>query len=778
MQNVNVHVEYESDNSSIESSLEIQNLLMHDSFSQQSDFLSRSRPQMVPATQEMVQRSERRKRSRQPQQQGQEEGWKLKRDNQVNPSILNLSRQPFRAGGVSLCFDKWKEITSNYKILSTVKGLKLDFFKKPVQYKLPHEIKFSEKEAILVDLELQKLLSKGVITRTHINPGDFVSNFFTRPKKDKNKVRCLLNLKQVNKFCRKNHFKMENLQTAVNILRPGMKMATLDVVDSFYAIRVRNKDKKFLKFITRGQVFQFEVMPQGFQDSSYIFTMLMKVPLSYIRQKFGFLSVAYIDDIILFGFDSEELLENLTITSNLLQDLGYGLNVEKSQTNPATQREFLGFILDSIEMSVSLTRERTSTMLKFLKLMASKHIVTIRQFARMIGLMIAATPAVYFGPLHTKSLEISKDFALRKNHRNFNRNMTISDIDKQDIQWWIDILPTTKTFITKRKIEHTFYTDASTSGGWGFYWVEQDLKIGQQWSAREKKLHINILELTAIYFCILSCLKSTFHSAILIFTDNTTCVHALRAQGSMRSFSCNKLVKKILFFCEDHDIHIDVTHVPGVQNEIADSASRLFKNPDTEWGIQKQLFLHICKVLGTPSIDMFASRLNTKLDKYCSWQKDPGAFHVDCFTLDWSQFSFIYCFPPFSLISRTLKTLEETTSNTVALCVIPQWQGQPWWPHVLRLLIDFPLAIPVRKNTLFLSHQPDLVHKRHKTIKLIAVKLSKNPSLRREFQKTLQSLCWRRGQRILMLSTSRIFRNGLNIRSKWGSIPINQSLVV
>ena len=184
---------------------------------------------------------------------------------------INLHQFLFKAGGVGLCIDAWKKLTSDPHIINIVKGITLDFESPPVQLSLPHEIQFSHKEQILVQKEIDRLLDLGIITKTSLKPGDFVSNFFTRPKKDKNKIRCILNAKSVNKFIRFKHFKMDNLQTALNILRPGMYMATLDIVDSYFSIPIRESYKKYLKFRTLGQYFQFEVMPQGFRDSSYIF---------------------------------------------------------------------------------------------------------------------------------------------------------------------------------------------------------------------------------------------------------------------------------------------------------------------------------------------------------------------------------------------------------------------------------------------------------------------------------------------------------------------------
>ena len=56
-------------------------------------------------------------------------------------------------------------------------------------------------------------------------------------------------------------------------------------------------------------------------------------------------------------------------------------------------------------------------------------------------------------------------------------------------------------------------------------------------------------------------------------------------------------------------------------------------------------------------VDLFASRVNAQLKAYVSWRPDPDARGVDAFTLDWSNFR-AFCFPPFSLISRVLQTLE------------------------------------------------------------------------------------------------------------------------
>ena len=695
---------------------------------------------------------------------------------QVKQSDINLQQFSFLAGGVGTCINAWKLLSHDSSIINIVKGLTLDFIEKPAQSKLPHEIQFSEKEKILVQKEIDRLLDLGIITRSTVYPGDYVSNFFTRPKKDKDKIRCILNAKSINKYIRFKHFKMDNLQTALNIMRPGMYMGTLDIVDSYFAIPIRDSYKKYLKFITLGQCFQFEVMPQGFRDSAFIFTKLLKVPLAYLRQEFGFLSVAYVDDIILFGYDSQECLQNLKVTSDLLQKLGYGLNVPKSLIDPATERAFVGFVLNSIEMSVSLTLDRTQKIMKSLRAIRQKSIVKIRIFASMVGQLVATFPAVRYGPLHSKKLEISKTIALNRSRKNYEAKMTISEQDHAEIDWWIATIPGTKVFLIPRKIQYTFYTDASSTGGWGFHLVEQNLTVGQQWSPQEKTLHINVLETKSILFSILSCLKKVHHSAIMVYSDNTTAVQGLKSQGTTKSFACNKIMRKILRFCEEHDIHLNIAHVAGKNNQIADTASRKFKNIDTEWSLPQDTFENICKILGNPQIDLFASRLNRKMNKFCSWYPDPEATHVDAFSVDLSNYSYIYCFPPFSLISRVLNMLE-LHHNITMLLIAPVWQGQPWWPQMLRYLIAPPVLVPKHDRTLILPQCPEQLHKRRKTLRICALKLSANTIKLKVFQKKCQKSFNKSEWTRLNNNTVHTLRDGFNMPGRKGYVLWDQSLL-
>ena len=68
----------------------------------------------------------------------------------------------------------------------------------------------------------------------------------------------------------------------------------------------------------------------------------------------------------------------------------------------------------------------------------------------------------------------------------------------------------------------------------------------------------------------------------------------------------------------------------GTNNIIADKKSRVFYD-NTKWTLDYDIFQKICMTFFKPDIDLMASRLNNKSEKYISWHPDPYAFAVDAF---------------------------------------------------------------------------------------------------------------------------------------------------
>ena len=160
-------------------------------------------------------------------------------------------------------------------------------------------------------------------------------------------------------------------------------------------------------------------MPNGLACAPRIFTKLLKPVFSFLRSR-GFLSVYYLDDSLLIGRSKEECEGNLRVTLNLLTELGFIVNMNKSVLTPIQDLEFLGFHINSQRMELYLSDHKKKKIARAAALTKVKDRVTIRDFASVIGTVVASFPAVRYGKMRYRNMERLKCEALRLSHGNFD----------------------------------------------------------------------------------------------------------------------------------------------------------------------------------------------------------------------------------------------------------------------------------------------------------------------------------------------------------------------
>jgi len=131
------------------------------------------------------------------------------------------------------------------------------------------------------------------------------------------------------------------------------------------------------------------------------FTKLLKPVYSHLRQ-LGHLSAVVGDD------DCER---NVSDTVKLFDSLGFIVHPEKSSFVPQHRITFMGFIIDSITMTV---------------------------YPTSVKLRRSFIPAAKLGPFHCRSLNMDKTEALQLNKGNFDAFMQLSELSRSAFQWWIN----------------------------------------------------------------------------------------------------------------------------------------------------------------------------------------------------------------------------------------------------------------------------------------------------------------------------------------------------
>ena len=220
------------------------------------------------------------------------------------------------------------------------------------------------------------------------------------------------------------------------------------------------------------------------------------------------------------------------------------------------------------------------------------------------------------------------------------------------------------------------FTDASKEG-WGAHLDEHTAR--GTWSLPESKLHINHLELKAVFLALKEFRTLCCNKTLLIVTDNTTVVAYINKEGGMKSGSLCALLWRILSWCTRQQVTLRACHIPGRLNVIADKLSRLGQTIQTEWSLHPEVFQAICSRWHQPQVDLFSTRFNNKLPQFVSPVPDPQAWAVDALSL--------------SCEDKVVEKLQDYPCNRIIL-IAPGWPNMPWFWDPVAMSTQIPLCLP------------------------------------------------------------------------------------
>ena len=147
----------------------------------------------------------------------------------------------------------------------------------------------------------------------------------------------------------------------LNVIKKDAFMVSVDQKDVFYPVPVAAHNQKYLK-IFANEYLKFACMPNGYGYAMYgyamrIFAKITKVPFSVLRMQ-GHTSVVFVGDSYLQGDSYESCLKNVNDTIIMLRSLGFTIHPEISVLKPTQNMIYLGFIINSKDMTLALTEEK------------------------------------------------------------------------------------------------------------------------------------------------------------------------------------------------------------------------------------------------------------------------------------------------------------------------------------------------------------------------------------------------------------------------------------
>eukprot|EP00873_Tetraselmis_striata_P004519 jgi/Tetstr1/424783/TSEL_001480.t1 len=438
----------------------------------------------------------------------------------------------------------------------------------------------------------------------------------------------------------------------------------------------------------------------------------------------------YLDDFLL-KFNSSLSLwqQGLMYLSCVNTRHKYGLPVKLAKNEwPSTRCEFVGVLIDTVRGTVAVSAARCGKLRARADALLTEVDVagtTARgALASFIGKVQWTCPVVLPGQAHLVGLYRARDCLVSAASTNPIDSWDpaepccVDPAARADLLWWRDTLTAGASRMTpspsdpiqplarsyrrvpafpglwsKAMIPRLpgdpqlpldgsagFEVITSDASGWagGVWWGDVRLHYAftpeqlQQWSTSA-----NLRELFMVPWTISQIGARLAGSNVLFRLDNTSSVGAVNKGASPHPDSL-ELLLWLLELLERFDIALIARHIPGRQNTLADSLSRLRGAiDDQDWRLLSDIFRALEAACGPFDVDACADPLGRNSFCPAFWSAIDS-----CLAHDWAGRR-VYCNPPFAAMRDVLRhfwacyaTAPSTTAGTF---VLPVWAAAPWW---------------------------------------------------------------------------------------------------
>jgi len=545
----------------------------------------------------------------------------------------------------------------------------------------PYKLDLAQMETI--DSHVESMLNQGVIRKLAEQeiPTSRIHPIFAIPKSSGG-YRVIVDLRRTNELLSIQTFSIGSLKDALAMIEPLDFLTRVDIKDAFWHIPIYPPHHRYLGFQHRMQCYAYQVLPFGLATAPLIFTKVMRAALTKVQPKV----FSFIDDLLI-AFKEVDPTPSIL---HQLRQLGFLINLEKSDLIPSRHKLYLGMELNTIKGEVTLPSTKLQLIQSDLTTLASVPRVRIKALASVIGRLNHARLAA---PQINQEIHFLVRYLathVSKNQMIWTKNPSVG----LPLDWIQRLLHKTKTLRLVGPILSCLpppmmeiFTDASTTG-WGVVVREkgkQEERIHGWWGESEVQLHINRLELKAAQVGLQAVLKKIPKQndwiQVILWVDSTTTLAWMRQLLSQASMKM---------------IHVSRRWIPSAQNP-ADHLSRLNWEPE-DYSLPKEIFNRICLEWNlNPTLELFAAPHNALLPRFVTRMYHPAAWAVDALSLNWGSLlneEVLYANPPFSLLGPVVKKVRREAPMNLLL-VIPTWKNRWWYLVALQMatrIITLPIA--------------------------------------------------------------------------------------
>ena len=340
--------------------------------------------------------------------------------------------------------------------------------------------------------------------------------------------RPVIDLSHLNDFVQLTSFKMETVASVLLSVREGDFLASLDLKDAYFQIPIHGSSRKLLRFMSEGTVYQFKALCFGLSTAPQVFTRVFAAVSAWAHSR-GIRLLRYLDDWLVLSSSEKKAKQSIRELLLLCHTLGIVINEKKSDLVPSQAAKYLGMTIDAGAGKVFPSLARVEKFLSVAEKFCSMQSSPAQLWQVILVHLASLERLVPHGSLRMRSLQWHLKTQWSPESDPPSLPVALPEEARRDLSWWMvrDHLLTGVRFGTPVPDLH-LYSDASLSG-WGAHLLDQN--VSGVWSDQEKLLHINLLEMKALFLALQAFQEDVSGRHVTTMCDNSTVVAYVNKQG-------------------------------------------------------------------------------------------------------------------------------------------------------------------------------------------------------------------------------------------------------
>lgn len=584
--------------------------------------------------------------------------------------------------------NKWKEIGALFTILHwIVNGVPLPLHNVPCLHVLCN-FHLDNLQVAFMEDKLKHLLQIGAVhllgssENTHISPIGVVL-------KKNGKHHLIINMRLLNVHISLPKFKYKDLSSLTPLLHQGDFMSMIDLKDRFFHIPILHNHQHFMSFWWNDQAYCYQVLPFRMSALPWLFTHFVRTTICHLHC-LSIWVMAYMDDIIIISHNLVQAHCHLWTMHELLTDLGWQINLKKSDLVLGQVKEILGLLVNTtgpLTFQVPLRKSHTlwHNIDHLLCLSSRQGQVPVWKLVAVVGQGVVLTWAILLVKLLLWNAY--RDIACWSS---WLAEIKLSKATIHDLkEWRHGLLMWNGRVVNLCPHDILIDTDVSLSG-WGATLAPTLSSLSclaTGWWPKGESCHSNTLEILAVLNTLSTFLPLLWNRAMLICCNNITTVAHLNNMGGC-SPPMNTMMQKIHHLCKRSNMQLSASYLPGSKNTEVDCLSCLHLHH--KWQIAPAMFKHINNHWGPHSINQTATTSNSQLQHFNSHFTESRSKATDCLLQDWRGEN-NWSAPPIALIPCILELVKWQV--VTATIIAPVWPGCWWFNLLEHLSVDTPICI-------------------------------------------------------------------------------------